>query len=103
MTTPGQLPRPTDSGSSATPPVDVAAQFNALQIENANLRAQLAAVQQSAPRPERRMFVKRRWLGMAVQVMIVLVSVALGALYVRVSDSDVARGVRDGWQEPAGP
>lgn len=40
---------------------------------------------------------------MAVQVMIVLVCLALGALYVRVSDGDVARGVRDGWQEPAGP
>ena len=106
MTTPEPLPRPTDSGRSATPlPVDVAAQFSALQPESANLRAQLVAMQQLAPAPrhDRFMLVKRRWVGMAVQVMIVLVCLALGALYVRVSDGDVARGVRDGWQEPAGP
>ena len=47
--------------------------------------------------------VKRRWLGRAIQVLIVLVCLALGALYIGVSNGDVARGVRDGWQEPAGP
>ena len=80
MTTPEPLPRPTDFGRSATPlPVDVAAQVSALQSENANLRAQLVAMQQlaPAPRPDRFMLVKRRWVGMAVQVMIVLVCLAL--------------------------
>jgi hypothetical protein len=83
----------------------VADQFSALQTENANLRAQLVAMQQlaPAPRPERLMPVKRRWLGRAIQVLIVLVCLALGALYIGVSNDDVARGVRDGWQEPAGP
>lgn len=39
---------------------------------------------------------------MVVQVMIVLVCLTLVALYVRVSDGDVARGVRDGWRERVG-
>lgn len=106
MTTPDNLPRPTDSGDSVAPqPVDAATQFSALQTENAKLRAQLVAMQQLAlaPRQETSILVERRWLGRAIQVMILLVGVALGALYVRVSNDDVARGVRDGWRESARP
>ncbi len=104
---PDNLPRRTDDGDSATPlsttplSAEAAAQFSALQSENAKLRAKLVAMQQLAlaPRQETSILVERRWLGRAIQVMILLVGVALGALYVRVSNDDIARGMRDGYRD----
>ena len=106
MTTPDNSPRQTDAGAFAAPlPVDVAEQLSALQAENTKLRTQLLATQQLAfaPRQETSMLVERRWLGRVIQVAILLVGVALGVLYVRVSNDDVARGMRDAWRESARP
>ena len=106
MSTPDNSPRQTDARTVAAPlPVDVAEQLSALQAENTKLRAQLLATQQLAfaPRQHTSMLAQRRWLGRAMQVAILLVGVALGALYVRMSDGDIARGMRDGWRESARP
>jgi hypothetical protein len=35
-----------------------------------------------------------------LQLIVLITGVAIAARYVRVSNDDIARGVRDGWQEP---
>jgi hypothetical protein len=94
MIMPDNSPRPTDAGDSRAPvPVDLAAQLHALQAENAALRGQLGAMPPVA-------LASRRWLVRVLQLIVLITGVAVAARYVRVSNDDIARGVRDGWREP---
>ena len=83
-------------------PAPVATQIESLQQENARLRAQLLAMQQVALAPrERASLTHRRWVGRSVQLLLVLFGMAAGAVYVKYSDADFARGARDGFSDAA--
>lgn len=80
------------------------AQFENLQRENAKLRAQLVAMQQLALAPRETVnLTQRRWLVRSMQLVLILFGVAAGMFYARYSDSDVARGMRDGYRDAAPP
>ncbi len=75
-------------------------QIEALRQENARLRAQLVAMQQLALGPREPVdLARRRWVGRSVQILLVLFGMAAGAMYVKYSDADIARGVRDGYRD----
>ena len=93
------------------------AELERLRVENARLRAQLqhvAPVEQprqlplppippyagEVPTGYPRVSSSRRWMGRAVMGVVIVLALVTAVVFARrIADSDVGRGIRDGWQE----